>query len=186
MSTIDQSVINFFAANRVEWLTFVMLTVTYLGNTFMVAFLTFISAISFYFHKHYTRILPLLISVAGSTITIYLLKKIINRPRPAEIMYPEFSSSFPSFHAAAAIALYGFFLYIIWKHDKHYLKKPFMAFLFILIFLEGLSRLYLGEHYLSDVLAGYAIGLIWLFISAKLHNFLLRFEWFKTKLKNNF
>ena len=179
---IDQAVLNFFANNRVEWLTFVMLVITYMGNTAMIGVLTFLSATSFYIHKHTARILPLLFSVGGSSVIVYILKNIFNRARPAGALYPEFSSSFPSYHATAAVALYGFFLYIIWKHDKHYLKKPFMVFLFVLIVLIGVSRLYLAEHYLTDVLVGYALGLIWLFVSVKLHKFLLRLEWFKLKL----
>lgn len=183
---VDQTVLNFFVSMRADWLVFLMLIITYLGNAIMVAVLTALSAISFYIHKHYARILPLLVSVGGSTITVYILKTLINRPRPLAILYPEFESSFPSYHAAAAVALYGFFLYTILKHDHHYLKKPFMIFLFILIVLIGISRLYLGEHYFSDVIAGYAIGLIWLLISVKLHEYLLRWELFKNKLKNSF
>jgi undecaprenyl-diphosphatase len=186
MQTIDQSVLKFFVGMRVEWLTFVMLTITYLGNAVMVSVLTLLSGLSFYIHKHYTRILPLLISVGGTTLTTYVLKSLVNRPRPWAIVYPEFTSSFPSYHAAAAVALYGFFLFTIWKHDKHYIKKSFMIFLFLIIILIGVSRLYLGEHYFSDVWVGYTIGAIWLFIGAKLHHWLLRWEFFKNKLQNNF
>ena len=173
--SIDQIVLNFFVNSRLEWLTFVMLVITYMGNTIMIGVLTFLSAISFYIHKHTARIFPLLVSVGGSSVTVYILKIIFDRARPAGALYPEFSSSFPSFHATAAVALYGFFLYIIWKHDKHYLKKPFMIFLFALIVLIGVSRLYLAEHYLTDVLAGYVLGSIWLFLSIKLHKHILRF-----------
>jgi membrane-associated phospholipid phosphatase len=178
MNFIDHSVLNFFVVNRVEWLVFVMLAITYMGNTVMIGVLTFLSAVSFYIHKHTARILPFLVSVGGSSITVYILKTIINRPRPLESLYPEFSSSFPSYHAAAAVALYGFFLYTIWKY-AHHLKKPFMVFLFALIVLVGISRLYLGEHYFSDVLAGYIIGFVWLFLSVKLHKYLLHREQLK-------
>lgn len=172
---IDQTVLNFFVSIRVEWLTFVMLVITYMGNTFMVCCLTFLSAISFYIHKHTARIFPFLVSVAGSSVTVFILKNIINRPRPIGALILETDSSFPSYHATAAVALYGFLLYTIWKFDKHILKKPFVVFLFTLIFLIGLSRLYLGVHYLSDILAGYLIGLIWLLISIKIHKRILRF-----------
>ncbi len=186
MDFIDQTVLNFFTNIRVEWLIFVMLTITYLGNAIMVSILTVLAVVSFYIYKHYARILPLLISVGGTTVTVYILKELIDRARPLVALYPEGTSSFPSYHAAAAVALYGFFLFTIWKHDKHYLKKSFMTFLFVLIFLIGVSRLYLGEHYFSDVLAGYVIGLFWLMIGAKLHNLLLKWEFFKNKIRNNF
>jgi membrane-associated phospholipid phosphatase len=173
----DQSVLNFFVSMRTDWLIFLMLIVTYLGNAIIVAILTTFSAVSFYIHKHSVRIFPLLVSVGGSTVTVYILKILINRPRPLAIIYPEFESSFPSYHATAAIALYGFLLYTIWKFDRHILKKPFIIFLFILIAFIGISRLYLGEHYLSDVLAGYIIGFVWLFVSIKLHKYILRFPY---------
>jgi len=176
MNFIDQSILNFFTNNRVEWLVFGMLIITYSGSYIVVSGLTFLSAISFYIHKHTARILPLFVAVAGSSITTYILKNIFNRARPLGAIYPETDPSFPSGHATVAMALYGFILYTIWKHDKHYLKKPFIIFLAILITLIGVSRLYLGVHYFSDVLAGYAVGFIWLLLSIKLHKYLLHRE----------
>jgi undecaprenyl-diphosphatase len=169
MQAIDQSVLSFFASNRIEWLSFLMLVITYSGSYVVVGGLTFLSAVSFYIHKHTARILPLLIAVGGSATTTYVLKHIFYRARPLGSLYLETDSSFPSGHTTAAMALYGFLLYTIWKHDKHCLKNPLIIFLIILIALIGISRLYLGVHYLSDVLAGYAIGFIWLLLSIKLH-----------------
>lgn len=166
MDFIDQSVLSFFTNNRIEWLSFFMLVITYSGSYMLVGGLTFLSALSFYIHKHFSRILSLLISVGGSAITVFIIKNIFYRVRPlTEAIYLETSSSFPSGHATMAMALYGFLFYVIWRHDKHHLRNPFIIFLFILIILVGLSRLYLGVHYFSDVLAGYAIGFIWLLIS---------------------
>ena len=172
---LDQSVLVFFTNTRIDWVVFVMLVITYLGNFVMVGILTFLSAISFYIHKHTARILPLLVSVGGSSITVYILKNIFDRARPIGGLYTEFTSSFPSYHATAAMALYGFILYTIWKFDKHYLKNLLVIFLIALIILVGVSRLYLGVHYFSDVLVGYFIGFIWLLLSIKLHKRILRF-----------
>lgn len=174
--SLDQLVLNFFVNSRVEWLSFIVLVITYCGSYIVVSGLTFLFAVSFYIHKHTARIFPLLVAVGGSTVTTYIIKHIFFRARPlAEALYLESGSSFPSGHATVAMALYGFLLYTIWKYDKHYLKKPLIIFLLILIVLIGVSRLYLGVHYLSDVLAGYAVGLIWLFMSIKLHKYILRF-----------
>ena len=173
MQAVDQVVLNFFVGGRVEWLSFLVLAITYCGSYMIVGGLTFFSTISFFIHKHTRRILPLLVSVGGSAITVYVLKHIFYRVRPSvEALYLETGSSFPSGHAAMAIALYGFLLYTIWKFDRHYLKNSLIALLLALIILVGVSRLYLGVHYLSDVLAGYTIGLIWLFLSVKLHKYL--------------
>lgn len=166
MNFIDQAVLDFFTNNRVEWLSFFMLIVTYSGSYMLVGGLTFLSAVSFYIHKHFSRILPLLISVGGSAVTVFIIKNIFHRARPlTEAIYLEASSSFPSGHATMAMALYGFLFYVIWRYDKHHLRNSFIIFLSILIILIGLSRLYLGVHYFSDVLVGYAIGFIWLLIS---------------------
>jgi len=163
---IDQSILNFFISSRVEWLSFLFLVITYCGSYVIIGGLTLLSTLSFYVHKHYQRILPLFVSVGGSAVTVYLLKHIFYRARPvAEALYLETSSSFPSGHATMAMALYGFIFYTIWTHEKHHLKKSFIIFLAILILLVGVSRLYLGVHYLSDVLVGYIIGLVWLWIS---------------------
>ena len=174
MNFIDTSTLNFFVSIRAEWLAFVMLVITYSGSYLIVSGLTFLSAVSFYIHKHTARILPLLVAIGGSTITTYILKHIFYRARPiAEALYLETGSSLPSGHATAAMALYGFLIYAIWKHDKHHLKNPLIIFLAVLIVLVGISRLYLGVHYVSDVLAGYAVGFVWLLLSIKLHKYLL-------------
>lgn len=172
---MDQSVLNFFVGSRLEWLSFAVLIITYSGSYVVVIGLTLLSAISFYIHKHTARILPLLMIVGGSAATTFVIKHIFFRARPlTEALYLETSSSFPSGHATAAMALYGFLVYIIYKHDKHHFKKPLMIFLSLLIILIGASRLYLGVHYLSDVLTGYFIGLIWIILSIKLYKYLLR------------
>ncbi len=158
--------LGFFAENRSDWLYFLMLVITYSGSYVVVTGLTIVSAVSFYFHRHISRILPLFLSVGGSAATVFILKNIFARSRPPiEAFYIEESFSFPSGHAALAMALYGFFIYSIWRHDKHHLKNSLIIFLSLLILLVGLSRLYLGVHYLSDVLVGYAIGLLWIWLA---------------------
>ena len=184
MNTIDHTILDFFILHRIEWLSFVMMIITYAASYIVVITVTTLSTISFLIHRHYARILPFLITVGGSALTTFLLKNFFDRMRPMEAIYTENSFSFPSGHATAAMALYGFLLYTICKFDKHKLKTPFIFFLTLLILLVGLSRLYLGVHYFSDVLVGYLIGLMWLVLSIKLHKHLLRFEQLKDKFKS--
>ncbi|MFA6269935.1 MAG: phosphatase PAP2 family protein [Candidatus Paceibacterota bacterium] len=172
MNPIDQAILDFFTHYRVDSLVFVMLIITYTGSSLVVGGLTLLSAISFYIHKHTSNIIPLLITIGGSTITTYLIKHIVDRARPLGAIYTELSPSFPSGHATTAMALYGFMIYTIWSQstktsrDEHRsLHKFLTAGLVILILLIGLSRLYLGVHYFSDVLVGFFIGLIWILIS---------------------
>lgn len=166
MQVLDQNILDFFVNLRTEWLSFLMLVITYSGSYVLVGGLTCLTALSFFIHKHKFRILPLLIAVGGSAASVYFLKHIFYRARPlTEALYLESSSSFPSGHATMAMALYGFIFWAVYKFDHHKIKKIFLIFLGILIPLVGISRLYLGVHYLSDVLAGFAIGLFWLWLS---------------------
>jgi membrane-associated phospholipid phosphatase len=186
MNFIDQSVLHFFTNNRIEWLTFIMLVITYSGSYMIVGGITFLSALSFYIHKHAQRIFPLLMTVGGSAITTFLIKNIVSRARPPiiDMVYPETDPSFPSGHATSAMALYGFIIYVVWKLDKHSLKNPFIIFLSVLIILVGVSRLYLGVHYFTDVLGGYLVGFIWILIGAKIENKIEKLIHWQPKIRN--
>ena len=184
MDVIDHIVLDFFSANRFEWLTFVMLIITYAASFTTVTIISALSVLSFYIQKHTTRIWPLIITVCGGALTTFLLKNIFERLRPVSAFYIENSYAFPSGHATVAMTLYGFLFYAVWKHDHRFFKKPLLVFWGVLIISVGLSRLYLGEHYLSDVLVGYLVGLTWLIIGIRWHKYLLHWEQFKNRLKN--
>jgi membrane-associated phospholipid phosphatase len=103
----------------------------------------------------------------SSLLLMLLLKKLFRRKRP---LYPLLKAakglSFPSGHAIMAVTFYGLIIYILF----HTLNNPLLMYglailLVILILLIGFSRIYLRVHYLSDVIAGFIIGLLWLLIS---------------------
>lgn len=169
MQIVDQNVLEFFVHHRVEWLSFVMLSLTYAGGYLIASMVTLFSILSFYIHKQTKKILPLLLSIGGSSITVFILKHIFERIRPdiLKAIYIESGYSLPSGHATTAIALYGFLMFVIWSSDKHYLRNPGLWGLSILILLVGASRLYLGVHYFSDVLIGFFIGFVWLMIAVQ-------------------
>lgn len=95
-----------------------------------------------------------------------ILKMIIQRPRPSELRLTDVSGySFPSGHSMASTAFYGFLIYLIYKKIKN--KKIRIASIIILtllIILIGISRIYLGVHYTSDVLAGFLVSISYLMI----------------------
>lgn len=102
-----------------------------------------------------------LTAVAGSTILSLLIKEVVGRPRPPVSLqaYREVGSSFPSMHAVAALTLYGFLAWLVWRDCAPRAWRYAAAFGAIALTLAiGFSRVYLGVHYPSDVLAGYAIG----------------------------
>ena len=104
------------------------------------------------------------------TILNQLLKGILQRPRPTEYrIIEETGYSFPSGHSMISMAFYGYLIYLIYKYVKNkYIKCISIAVLSLLICTIGISRIYLGVHYTSDVLGGFLISISYLviFISA--------------------
>lgn len=100
------------------------------------------------------------------TILNQLLKRIVQRPRPEKFrIINESGYSFPSGHSMISMAFYGFLIYLIYKNVKNkYLKWSLMIILGLLIISIGISRIYLGVHYTSDVLAGFLISISYLII----------------------
>lgn len=93
-----------------------------------------------------------------------LLKQIVQRPRPTEYrIINETGYSFPSGHSMVSMAFYGFLIYLIYKYVKNqYVKIGLITFLSILIISIGISRIYLGVHYTSDIMAGFCISVSYL------------------------
>lgn len=104
------------------------------------------------------------------TILNQLLKGILQRPRPTEYrIIEETGYSFPSVHSMISMAFYGYLIYLIYKYVKNkYIKWISIVVLSLLICTIGISRIYLGVHYTSDVLGGFLISISYLviFISA--------------------
>ena len=98
------------------------------------------------------------------TILNQTLKSLLQRPRPTGFrIINETGYSFPSGHSMISMAFYGFLIYLIYKNVKNkYLKFTLIIILFILIISIGLSRIYLGVHYTSDVLAGFLLSIAYL------------------------
>ena len=100
------------------------------------------------------------------TILNQVLKFILQRPRPTEFrIINEIGYSFPSGHSMISMAFYGFIIYLIYKNIKNkYLKITLISVLSLLIVMIGISRIYLGVHYTSDVCAGFLVSISYLII----------------------
>ncbi len=116
--------------------------------------------------------LGIILNLAGITLINQILKFIFRRERPTGYRLIEMSGySFPSGHAMASLAFYGLLIYITKRLVKNkYLKILLITINIAIIILIGVSRIYLGVHYLSDVLTGYSISIIYLLITTKLLN----------------
>ena len=104
------------------------------------------------------------------TLINQLLKNIIQRPRPTEFrIIDEVGYSFPSGHSMVSMAFYGFLIYLTYKNVQNkYLKWISCIILSILIILIGISRIYLGVHYASDVIGGFCFSIGYLIIFTKI------------------
>ena len=100
------------------------------------------------------------------TILNQLLKRILRRPRPTEFrIVEETGYSFPSGHSMVSMAFYGYLIYLVYKYIKNkYIKWSLIVLLSILICLIGISRIYLGVHYTSDVLGGFLLSISYLVV----------------------
>ena len=108
----------------------------------------------------------ILCNLGGITLLNQLLKHIIRRTRPIGInLIKEKGFSFPSGHAMVSMAFYGLFIYLIYKSNLNKETKLLLVILLSMIILFiGVSRIYLGVHYASDVIAGYSLSLCYLMI----------------------
>lgn len=106
------------------------------------------------------------INLVLSALTNFILKQIIQRPRPIEHrIIDEKGYSLPSGHSMVSMAFYGFLIFFIYKNIKNkYIKIALITLLSILIISIGISRIYLGVHYTSDVLAGFLVAISYLII----------------------
>lgn len=115
--------------------------------------------------KRKSYIIPLWVTIAGSGLSNLIGKISFHRQRPEIALYAENTFSFPSGHSTIAVAFFGFIIYILLRHARKWEYKINIFFGGLAIILAvGLSRLYLGVHFLSDVWGGYLLGLLWLVV----------------------
>lgn len=110
--------------------------------------------------------LSIISNIVIITILNQLLKRILQRPRPTEFrIVEETGYSFPSGHSMVSMAFYGYLIYLIYRYIKNkYVKWTLITILSILICLIGISRIYLGVHYTSDVLGGFLLSISYLVV----------------------
>ena len=162
---LDTSTLDLFSVQALfEHRSFVLNQVTILlsrlGGMPFLLFLTTFLCIYQTWIKNYKNAIFIALSVGGSIVIGWLLKWGIDRPRPLEFYHliQSYGASFPSAHSLYAATLASMFmlLYSAHKYRNSIILVSTLWFVFM-----GISRVYAGVHYPTDVLAGWGIGLIW-------------------------
>lgn len=162
MLQLDTQVNAFFTENITSTGLVIMNIVTDILSPKFLSAVLLIGVIYFIFRKkwHYATVTG--VSLVGGLALITILKELIARVRPIGGLIIETDFSFPSGHAVMATIFFVLVMYIFVPKIRSVIwKKVFIAASVILIILGGVSRLYLGVHWFSDVLAGICIGFLW-------------------------
>ncbi len=166
-TAFDEAVFSFATQHTSEHTTRFMKFISFFASVEYLLIVPPLVVLIFSFFKtlRWYGLKVLVISFSSSMLN-QALKRYFERPRPAIAMLHQSGLSFPSGHAMIGGAFYGLLIYIVWRTVGNKIWRAFIVlFLTVLILLIGYSRIYLKVHYATDVLAGYAMGLLWLIIS---------------------
>jgi membrane-associated phospholipid phosphatase len=170
---VDKSVTEFIISFRSDGLTKYFTFATHLGDRNAYIIFTILLA-SYYLIKHrsWKYILQNTLVLLLATLYNNVMKQVINRARPSlEHLVTVNTLSYPSGHSMSAMAYYGFLIYLCLRYNmRRWVRYLFVAILILLILSIGVSRIYLGVHYPSDVAAGFIGGLIWVAFCAVVFN----------------
>jgi membrane protein DedA with SNARE-associated domain/membrane-associated phospholipid phosphatase len=161
----DPGVLSFVVSHRSGWLTDLMKVVTWLGSTALLYPLLALIAGYFWFRlKDWRFGVRFAAALVGSVVLYSIAKPSIARPRPpSSVWIGSYSGwSFPSGHATQAIAFYGMLAFLLSSSRSPKVRAWLWAAAGLITLLVGASRIYLGAHWLTDVLGGYALGATWL------------------------
>ncbi|NOU94304.1 phosphatase PAP2 family protein [Paenibacillus sp. LMG 31456] len=168
IDNFDRSIIQFVQNLEAPLLTNIMKFFSFIGSGNVVAILVIIIAVYLYKGLGHRRELVLFIGVnIGSGLLNKALKTVFQRARPTiHQIVEEAGYSFPSGHSMGAFTLYGVTAFLLWRHTSPAINRVVLIIISSLMIVAiGISRIYLGVHYPSDVVGGYLASGFWLAIS---------------------
>jgi undecaprenyl-diphosphatase len=162
--TFDRIVLLWIHSTFPGWLEGPIRIITALGYYWVVVPLLAV-AVAFFYRKGWRLSAVLLVvSIAGSIVLTTVLKGVFERARPElfDSGYQASFYSFPSGHATVAVGFYGMLTLVLAYRLRGTARWTLVILGILVVLLIGFSRLYLGVHYPTDVLAGYLAALLWL------------------------
>lgn len=165
LTNLDLSIAHAFTSLRTPTVTAFMLAATSLGNTFSIVVIAAGASLTFLLSKK-NKLLSagLVCTVLGAKVSETLLKILIERDRPnSDALFHLDTFSFPSGHATAAAALFGYLGLVLIRLYPRW-RIAIAVCMSVVILLIGLSRVYLGVHFPSDIIGGYLLGAVWVLV----------------------
>ena len=167
LELVDRPVAVFFVGHREAWLTRTLQDLTNLGSVRVLLPLIVVVGLGWWLRRRTWRPLGLLAAAyAGADLAFNAVKELVGRPRPPAgiLLKPVAGPSFPSGHATQAVAVYGMLAALTAAATPRWSRKvAAWAAAVVIVGTVAVSRLYLGTHWLTDVLGGLALGAAWLF-----------------------
>ena len=164
LASVDEQITQFVISYRNPFLSKYFLFITNVGDLYgYIVVVTIYFLISWLVFKRRRYVLQTTLVLILATASNMMLKRFINRARPGiEHLVSVETLSYPSGHAMSAMAFYGFLIFLCTKFRiNRFLKIGIIALLAFIILSIGISRIYLGVHFPSDIAGGYIAGLIW-------------------------
>jgi undecaprenyl-diphosphatase len=165
----DDQALRWMAMHRTAGLTTVAEQATALGSGVVLVVVVVVGSAFLWLTRHRHSAYLLLASFFGAWLLNMMLKDVFERPRPLVVPHltSVASASFPSGHAMSSMAAYGAIALLVTRlEDSHRARLLSWGLAAVLVLAIGASRVYLGVHYPSDVLGGYAAGLAWVAFTA--------------------
>ena len=161
LNRFDLSVLDWMHAHRNAAFNTAAIGFSIAGGMPFVLFITTLWCLTMAWYKKYINIVFISIGIIGSIVLTWALKYFISRPRPPEMYFlvQTYGDSFPSGHSLYAATLGCLAMYVYLQHTHHKLICLAMSLWMIVM---GISRVYAGAHYPSDVLSGWSISFIWI------------------------
>jgi undecaprenyl-diphosphatase len=161
----DQTVINMVQGSESIFLTKVMKFFTWIGSApFVIALSIFLLFFLYKVLHHRFELILFIAAVSGSAILNGILKQLFQRTRPDLHRLIDIEGySFPSGHAMNAFTVYSIISFLLWRHISKRLGRTILIFVsMVMILAIGISRIYLGVHYPSDIIGGYFASGFWI------------------------
>jgi len=167
----DHILVSFIAGLRSPALTSIMGELTKLGDVWVAGAIAVVVVCFLIYKREIRSSVALMLCYLGSAYTVALIKDVVMRARPSApiALAAERFGSFPSLHAALSVSVYALGIALILRksHSRH--RRRVGAFVGVALVISiGFSRLYLGVHYPLDVLGGYLVGLMWLYLGLRM------------------